>query len=607
MKHLFRTAGFIPYVLILFLNASTDLAHKITIQNVLVKSFEGDTLIILSAIINAMILLPFILLFSPSGFISDKFSKTSVVKYAAFSSIFLTLIITLSYSQGWFITAFIMTFLLAVQSTIYSPSKYGMIKEMVGVDDLARANAVVQSTTIVAILVSSLVFAYFFMQLYVEMEHITPENILPYMVPLGWAMVVFTVIETLLTLKLPKLIAHQPDDSFKFRTYIQGHYLKVNIGRIFHEKSIFRSIIGLSIFMGVGQLMLAAFPAHYKLLTGSDNVLVIQGILALSAVGIVIGSLIAGRLSKHHIELGIVPIGGFGVAMALLMFATTTSDLMFSTASLVFGFFGGFIMVALNANIQFHAHEDELGRVLAGNNFIQNILMTLFLFTTIVLVELTFSTIDIFYFASFAMLITALWGIKLMPSLVLRMVLLPLLKFKAKIVPKGLEHLPKKGGVLLLGNHISWVDWLIIQLATPRSLTFVMERAFYNKWYLHWFLRQFDIIPICEKASKEAMIKIRERLDRGNAVCLFPEGMISYTKEINRFKKGFERPMKGASHPIIPFHLDGLWSSRFSRAPKQERVKSKFWNRRLIVVSYGQALTSDSSAEMVEQAVRELS
>jgi acyl-[acyl-carrier-protein]-phospholipid O-acyltransferase/long-chain-fatty-acid--[acyl-carrier-protein] ligase len=142
MKTLLKIGGFIPYIFILLINATVDIGHKITIQNTLLKSFEGDTLIILSALINAMILLPFILLFSPSGYLSDRYAKSKVIQYAAVSSIALALLITLSYSQGWFYVAFGLTFVLAVQSAIYSPAKYGLIKELVGTDNLGTANGI---------------------------------------------------------------------------------------------------------------------------------------------------------------------------------------------------------------------------------------------------------------------------------------------------------------------------------------------------------------------------------------------------------------------------------------------------------------------------------
>ena len=133
---LLKFAGFLPYLIIVFLNASVDLAHKITIQNVLFKSFEGDTLVVLTALINAMILLPFIFLFSPSAFINDKFSRTKIIRWSSLAAVLISFLICLSYAAGAFYVAFALTLVLASQSAVYSPAKYSMIKSIVGTDNL---------------------------------------------------------------------------------------------------------------------------------------------------------------------------------------------------------------------------------------------------------------------------------------------------------------------------------------------------------------------------------------------------------------------------------------------------------------------------------------
>ncbi|MDQ7047434.1 MAG: MFS transporter [Sulfurovum sp.] len=130
----------------------TDLGHKIILQNTIFKAYEGSELIILTAIVNALILLPFIFLFSPAGFIADKYPKTKVIEYASLAAVGITTLILLSYTMGWFWVAFLLTFILAAQSAIYSPAKYGLIKEMTGNDKLAEANALVQAVTIASIL-----------------------------------------------------------------------------------------------------------------------------------------------------------------------------------------------------------------------------------------------------------------------------------------------------------------------------------------------------------------------------------------------------------------------------------------------------------------------
>ena len=210
---LIKIAGFIPFIIIVFINATVDIAHKITIQNTLLKSFDGSTLIILSALINAMILLPFIFLFSPSGYISDRFSKTKVVRYGSFAAIVLSLFIVVSYYFGQFYMAFGLTFLLGVQAAIYSPAKYGTIKELVGNEHLAEANGVVQAVSIAAILLSAIVFSIIFEMLYINGEYI-PNNILKTMMPIGWLLVILSTIEWYLSFKLPLIKAENIERTF---------------------------------------------------------------------------------------------------------------------------------------------------------------------------------------------------------------------------------------------------------------------------------------------------------------------------------------------------------------------------------------------------------
>ncbi len=203
MKNLLAIKGFLPYLAIAFINASIDLAHKITIQNVLLKTYEGDTLVILTAAVNAMILLPFILLFSPSGFINDKYSKTRVIRVAALAGVAISVAILFSYLAGLFEVAFLMTFILAVQSAIYSPAKYGIVKSLVGTENLGMANGIIQALTIVAILFSSFVFSYVFEISYAHSDD--PSQILSSIYMIGILLVVFSTLEAFFGFKLPIL------------------------------------------------------------------------------------------------------------------------------------------------------------------------------------------------------------------------------------------------------------------------------------------------------------------------------------------------------------------------------------------------------------------
>ena len=161
MLKLLKIRGFAAYLLIAFLNAFTDLGHKIIIQNTIFKFYDGTTQVVLTALVNACIVLPFVLFFTPTGFLADKFPKERIIQVAAACAIPLTGVITLSYYMGWFELAFAMTLLLGVQAAFYSPAKYGYIKELTGKENIANANAYVQAITIIAILGVQLRFRHY--------------------------------------------------------------------------------------------------------------------------------------------------------------------------------------------------------------------------------------------------------------------------------------------------------------------------------------------------------------------------------------------------------------------------------------------------------------
>src|SRR4051812_33333753 len=194
MLRLFRIRGFGPYLLIAFLNAFSDLGHKMVIQNAIFKHYSGTTLIILTAVVNALILLPMIALFSPTGFVADKYPKDRVIKRSALFAIPLFAIVAFSYSQGWFTVAYSMTMLLGAQAAFYAPARVSYIRELVGQEKIAQANSFLQATSIVGILAGTFVFSVLF-------EHLLPagmtdiRQILPYMMPLGLLMIACTLIE----------------------------------------------------------------------------------------------------------------------------------------------------------------------------------------------------------------------------------------------------------------------------------------------------------------------------------------------------------------------------------------------------------------------------
>jgi acyl-[acyl-carrier-protein]-phospholipid O-acyltransferase/long-chain-fatty-acid--[acyl-carrier-protein] ligase len=607
MQKLLRLTGFLPFILVIFINAFVDLGHKIMIQNSIFKIHDGEVQILLTAIVNGLILLPFVMLFSPAGFLADRFRKPTIMRISAAAALVLTLLITASYYMGWFEFAFGMTFLLAVQSAFYSPAKYGYIKELAGKEKLGLANAWVQAVTIVAILSGIFAFSWGFETALAGKVYRNEAEILQHIAPVGWMLVAFAAVELILTFKIPFQRPPADDMKFEWTQYGSGHYLRENLNKIWSNQNIWLSIVGLSVFWGISQVVLAAFPAFAKDTLGVTNTIVVQGVLACTGLGIILGSVLAGGASKHHIETGLVPLGACGVVGTLFLIPQLDSVSMLAIDFLALGVFGGLFIIPLNALIQFHAKDEELGSVLAGNNWVQNIVMLSFLGLTVTFAIAGIQGIGLFHILTLTAVVGAAYTIYRLPQSLVRYLLGRIFAGRYKVTVQGFEHIPGQGGVLMLGNHISWLDWAILQIACPRPIRFVMHREIYQRWYLKWFLDFFGVIPIASGKSKQALDDINELLKKGEVVCLFPEGAISRNGQLGEFKHGYERTVEGVDGVILPFYLRGLWGSRFSRSSDKLQQSRNQSMRREIIVSFGQSLPMSTPAEVLKRAVFDLS
>ena len=607
MDKLFRLTGFIPFILVIFLNAFVDLGHKILIQNTVFKIYDGQTQIVLTAIVNSLILLPFLLLFSPAGFISDRYRKPRVMQISAAVAVGLTLLITLAYYMGWFWFAFGMTFLLAVQSAFYSPAKYGYIKELTGKEQLASANGVVQAVTIVAILAGIFVFSLFFERGLSGVAYASKAEILQAIAPTGWLLVAFAGIEWYFTLRLPQHADTDADLSFDWRGYRTGRYLKNNLSKIFTHRTIWLSIVGLAVFWGISQVVLAAFPAFAKHSLGVTNTVLIQGLMACSGIGIILGSLIAGKASKHYIETGLIPLGALGVVITISFIPQLQATQLLALDFLLLGVAGGLFIVPLNALIQYHARDEELGTVLAGNNWIQNLVMLGFLGLTVFFAVQGLDSVGLFHLLTLTALAGAIYTIYQLPQSLVRYVIARLFSSTHRIQVMGFDNLPAQGGVLLLGNHISWLDWAMVQIACPRPVRFVMFRGIYQRWYLKWFLDLFGVIPIASGQSREALQQINTLLKQGEVVCLFPEGSISRSGQLGQFKRGYEKTVDDVDGVILPFYLRGLWGSRFSRSSEKLQENRNTRLRGDVIVAFGRPLPMQTPAHELKRHVFDLS
>ena len=390
MKALLTQSGAKAFYAVIFFNAVIDLGHKITLQNTVFKVHDGGYQIILIAIINALILLPYITLVVPIGRVANSTPKPTMMKLAAWASLLLTLMITLFYCLGWFWPAMVMTLLMAVQSAFYSPAKLSYLKILFGKNRLAESNGLAQAIVIGGILLGTVIFSVGFEYLYQLLESVSPVDnknaVTATMWPLGLGLISLAILQIFLVSRIPKKseALSQQNNNLGLQTP------RLSIFYLLKDNRLFIPVLGLSLFWAVGQGMLAAFPAFAKAHAGITNAAVIQAILASSAVGLAIGAFLVTRFSRATINLKLVPLGVIGLSAGLwsLTFLSTplaflNMPITFAAVYCVMGISSSLLVVPLNAYIQWQAAEHTLGGVIAASNFFQNSAMLLMLGLTI--------------------------------------------------------------------------------------------------------------------------------------------------------------------------------------------------------------------------------
>ena len=389
MKALLSHSGAKAFYAVIFFNAVIDLGHKITLQNTVFKVHDGGYQIILIAIINALILLPYITLVVPIGRVANSTPKPIMMKLAAWCSLFLTIMITLFYYLGWFWPAMAMTLFMAIQSAFYSPAKLSYLKILFGKSRLSESNGLAQAIVIAGILLGTVIFSVGFEYLYQLLQSVSPVDnknaVTSTMWPLGFGLIALAILQILLVNRIPK-----KEEVLSQTNALGLQTPRLSIFYLLRDNRLFIPVLGLSLFWAVGQGMLAAFPAFAKAHAGITNAAVIQAILASSAVGLAIGAFLVTRFSRSTINLKLVPLGVFGLSAGLWSLTFLSTPLAFLNMPLAFagvycvmGISSSLLVVPLNAYIQWQAAEHTLGGVIAASNFFQNIAMLLMLGLTI--------------------------------------------------------------------------------------------------------------------------------------------------------------------------------------------------------------------------------
>jgi acyl-[acyl-carrier-protein]-phospholipid O-acyltransferase/long-chain-fatty-acid--[acyl-carrier-protein] ligase len=601
--------GTTAFYVALFLNAFITFGHVALIQYTIFAAYTGPTRLALNALASTLVLLPFILLQIPAGQLSDQRSKLQMMRRCAWALLGLCFVTAFGYQQGSLVAVFVLLPLSAVQAALVAPAKYGFIKERCGVERMSEVNGHIAALTI-----GALVAAVFFNSLAFDfLLFTTPADaaeLLRGIAPFGWLLVVGALLELGLLHRIGAEFHSAANVPFRWRDSLSPRLWLEDLNALWQDRSLRLSAVGLSMLWTIGQGLLIAIPVYLRDFSAQRRGFVVQGPLLGAGLGITLGALFAGRYSRRYLETGLLPFGAFGLVVGLLLLPQVQTPLFLAALLFGIGFCAGLCLVPLNALLQYFAPPARLGRTLAASHWLQALGMLLFLALAVAFALLGQNGRALLNLVALIALVGALHTLFSLPQSLTRFLMSRVVTSRYRIKVQGMRHIPVRGGVLLLGNHASWIDWAVVQIACPRPVRFVLNSAIYEQWHLRWFFRRFGCIPIQEgSASRQVLIEVAEALRRGEVVCLFPEGVVSRNGNLGEFRRGYERACAevGDDVVIVPFYLRGLWGSLYPHPAERPSRHQRFPLNREVVVDFGTPLPRTTQAADIKRKVGELS
>ncbi len=561
MKQPSLAKSLIPFLIIAFLNTFVDIGHKALMMDTVYATSNAHQYTLLSSVVNALMLLPYLFLFTFSGFIADRWPKVFILRITAFSAIPLTVFLTLCYFSGWFWLAFLTTVLMALQSVLNSPAKYGYIREAFGVSGIARLNGMVQAAVIMAIVISQAVFTFSANALVSHrlVDVHSRSGFIMGFAPIGFILIVLAALEFSMTFRLLKVPAADPSSRYQLINYVTTRYLRSYLNTAFHKKGIFVCMIGLSLFFAINQELLAIYGGYLKESVGASANFALSSI-GIAGLGILIGAVLAGRISRGFIEVAMIPLATLAMCLGLVFLSHLHNPPLIIVMMLLYGVFAGFLIVPLNALIQFHARSEVLGRVLATNNFLQMLAMFSYLMIGIILIYYQFSIgfqLNILIILGSIGLLASLY---FFPQSLVRYELMIKIRKYTHLVVNGLSVLSSPKGILIVGDDLNAGDWPYFQMACPRYLRLVISSGQRLSWSQRYYMWRANSKPIIINNRAEGEHQILQSLYRGEVVhSLCQDGHNQLWKEIvNSIDKG-----KHSEFDIIRADCDHLTDTRW--------------------------------------------
>jgi 1-acyl-sn-glycerol-3-phosphate acyltransferase len=572
---LLKQARFAPFFATQFLGAFNDNLFKNALVVLLTFQAASWTTLapeLLANLAAGVFILPFFLFSATAGQLADKYDKAMLARLVKVLEMAIMLIAAVGFVLTSLPVLMLALFLLGCHSTLFGPVKYAILPQHLHADELVGGNALIEAGTFVAILIGTLAGGL----LAGSVDH-------PAWIAAGGFLVALAGYLT--SRGVPAAPAPVPDLTVNLNP-LSETWRNITFAR--QNRTVFLSILGVSWFWLYGALFLAQFPAYAKNVLGGGEASVTL-LLAVFTVGIGIGSMLCERMSGRHVEIGLVPFGSLGLTLfgIDLYFASpanlpgTTPHELWALLSLpaiwrvlfdlmMLGVFGGFFIVPLYALIQLRSAEETRARIIAANNILNALFMVVGALGAAALLGAGLSIPALFALAALLNALVAIYIYGLVPEFLLRFIAWLLVKAVYRLRCQGITHIPHDGPALLVANHVSFADAVIIMGASPRPIRFVMDHRIFRTPFLGFVFRHCGAIPIASAKEdpvlmEKAFAAVSTALKNGELVGIFPEGGITRDGELQPFRPGVSRILNADPVPVVPMALSGLWGSYFSR------------------------------------------
>ena len=564
-----------------FLGALNDnvfrngLVILITFQGVVVLGMGHNQLANVAA---GLFILPYFLFSATAGQLADKFEKSMLIRRVKMFEVGLMVAACIALMTEAYAMLLLVLFLMGCQSTMFGPVKYAYLPQTLAEDELVGGNALVESGTYIAIIIGMIIGG---LTVGDEIAAVlgTSKQIV-----LGTTLILVAVLGYLASRSIPTLRAPDPDLEINWNAW-QETWRIIKFAR--EERSVFLSILGISWFWFFGSAMTIQIPAYtLDVLNGNETITIF--LLAAFAAGVGVGSLLCEKMSGHRIELGLVPFGSIGLSLfAIDLYFARPEAYAVPAASIaeflarpggvriwidlaLIGAFGGFYSVPLYALIQQRSEPRHMSRIIAANNIINALLMVGAAIMSIVLLNSGMSIPQLFLVVAGLNALVAIYIYTLLPEFLMRFLAWLIISVIYRVKPMGIENIPNKGPAVVVCNHVSYLDPVILAASVRRPMRFVMWYKIFQIPVLNFIFRTMKAIPIAgsredPQIMDDAFEAVDAELAAGNLVCIYPEGAITRDGEIARFRPGIEKIIARRPVPVIPVAMGRLWGSWLSR------------------------------------------